>query len=218
MHIIHPCAGPREEAPTVALLPGALVIDLKQARRVLSSAPFGGGLVRSRYLVNSTVPEDFAGDVDTTIHALLGRHGLAGMAVTCTLTAVNVEHYQHARAVEQDVCATVYVTAGLSNLAAPGLGPLVPVAPGTINLFALVAADLPDAALVETVQIMTEVKARRLAGRLTQDGHPATGTSTDTVTIALLPGPSHAYAGAVTPVGRALARACDAALKLALPS
>ncbi|MBI1906367.1 MAG: adenosylcobinamide amidohydrolase [Rhodocyclales bacterium] len=218
MRITPPHADPREAAPTVALHPGALVIDLMQPRRVLSSAPFGGGLVMSRYLVNSTVPGDFDGDVDTTIHAVLDRHGLAGKAVTCALTAVKVEHYRHARAVEEDVCATVYVTAGLSNLAAPGLSPLVPALPGTINVFALVAADLPDAALVETVQIITEVKARRLAGRLTPDGHPATGTSTDTVTVALLPGPSHAYAGAVTPVGRALARACDAALMLALPS
>lgn len=208
----------QDEAPTVTLHPGSLVIDLKQPRRVLSSAPFGGGLVRSRYLVNSTVPTDFHGDVETTIRAVLGRHGLAGMAVTCALTAVNVERYQHALAVEDDVHVTVYVTAGLGNLAAPGLSPLAPMSPGTINIFALVAADLPDAALVETLQIITEVKARRLAGRLTQDGHPATGTSTDTVTVALLPGPSHGYAGGVTPVGRALARACDAALMLALPS
>lgn len=202
----------------MALLSGALIIDLKQPRRVLSSAPFGGGLVSSRYLVNSTVPEDFRCDAEATVRALLDRHELAGAATTCALTAVNVEHYQQARAVEQDVCATVFVTVGLSNLAAPGLSPLAPALPGTINIFALVAADLPDAALVETVQIITEIKARRLAGRLTRNGHPATGTSTDTVTVALLPGPSHAYAGAVTPVGRALARACDAALKLALPS
>lgn len=205
--------------PVVSLRPGAWVIDLKQPRRVVSSAPFGGGLGWKQYLVNCTVPIDFHhDDVDTMIRTSLAGHGLASEVTACALTAVDVRQYRQADVTEDDVLASVYVTVGLGNLSAPGLTPLAPHAPGTINIFALVTAELPDAALIETVQIITEVKARRLAGRMTRDGHAATGTSTDTATVALLPGPSHRYAGAVTPVGRALARATDAALTLALPT
>ena len=212
-----PChADAREDVPTAWLRPGALIIDLRQPRRVVSSAPFGGGLGWKRYLVNYTVPLDFHEDVDTTVCAVLARHALDASTTTCALTAVDVRKFRYAEVREDDVCASVYLTAGLGNLAAPGLTPLAGHAPGTINVFALIAAALPDAALVETVQIITEAKARRLSGRLTRDGHPATGTSTDTVTVALLPGPAQRYAGAVTPVGRALARATDAALTQAL--
>ena len=205
--------------PVVSLRPGALVIDLRQPRRVVSSAPFGGGLGWKRYLANCTVPIDFHhDDVDTMIRSSLAGHGLASEVTTCALTAVDVRQYRQADATEGDVLTSVYITVGLGNLSAPGLTPLAPRVPGTINVFALVTAELPDAALVEAVQIVTEVKARRLAGQTDRDGHAATGTSTDTVTVALLPGPSHRYAGAVTPVGRALARATDAALALAFPS
>jgi len=203
----------RVPAPVVALWSDALILDLHTPRRLVSSAPFGGGLTRSRYLLNHSVPRDFCGDdINATIRAALVRYRLTGASATCALTAVDVTRYESESATENSVQATVYVTAGLGNLSAPGLSALALRAPGTINLFALVSADMPDAALVETMQIITEVKARCLAGRLTADGYAATGTSTDTVTVALLPGPFQAYAGAVTPVGRALARATDAAL------
>jgi adenosylcobinamide amidohydrolase len=212
-----PChADAADDVPRASLRPGALIIDLQQARRVVSSAPFGGGLGWKRYLVNCTVPLDFNEDVDATVNALLARHALDVAATTCALTAVDVRKFKYAEAREDDVRASVYLTAGLGNLAAPGLTPLAPRASGTINIFALVNAAFPESALIETIQIVTEVKARHLAGRSTRDGDPATGTSTDSVTVAVLPGPSHRYAGAVTPVGRALARATDAALAQAL--
>jgi adenosylcobinamide amidohydrolase len=212
-----PChADARDDVPTASLRPGALIIDLQRARRVVSSAPFGGGLGWKRYLVNCTVPLDFDEDVDATVCALLTRHTLDVAATTCALTAVDVQKFSYAEVREDDVCTSVYLTAGLGNLASPGLTPLAPRASGTINIFALVSAALSESALIETIQIVTEVKARRLAGRVTRDGDPATGTSTDSVTVALLSGPSQRYAGAVTPVGRALARATDAALEQAL--
>jgi adenosylcobinamide amidohydrolase len=205
------------QAPAVTLRPGVLIVDLGQVRRVISSAPFGGGLTSSRYLASYTVSKDFCpDDVETAIRAMLLRDELPENATTCVLTAVDVARYQVEYVLEGDVQASVYVTAGLGNLAAPGLSPLALRHPGTINIFALIGAELPDAALVETVQIITEVKARRLIGHSTPEGYPATGTSTDTITVALLPGPREQYAGAVTTVGRALARATDAALAKAL--
>lgn len=204
-------------APAVTLRPGVMILDLREVRRVMSSAPFGGGLTSSRYLTNYTVSNDFCSDdTEASIRAMLLRDGLPVNATTCTLTAVDVARCQFASAREADVRASIYVTVGLGNLTAPGLTPLATRHAGTINIFALINADLPDAALVETIQIITEVKVRHLAGRSTPEGFPATGTSTDTVTVALLPGPREQYAGAVTAVGRALACATDTALTKAL--
>ncbi|HKQ30323.1 MAG TPA: adenosylcobinamide amidohydrolase [Burkholderiales bacterium] len=204
-------------ASVLTLRPGVLIIDLQQRRRTLSSAPFGGGLVSNRYYAAYTVSNDFyCDDVDTTIRTLLSREGLPSDVTTCVLTAVDVARYRVGDAIEMGVQATVYATVGLGNLSAPGMTPLAPRRPGTINILALVNAELPDAALIEMVQIVTEVKARSIAGHSTTEGFPATGTSTDTVTVALLPGPRQTYAGAVTPVGRALARATDTALEKAL--
>ncbi len=64
--------------------------------------------------------------------------------------------------------------------------------------------------------MISEVKVRCLQGLLTAEGYPATGTSTDTITVAFLPGPKQPYAGAVTPTGKALGLAVDQAFRKSL--
>ena len=195
----------------------ALILDLLQPRALISSAPHRGGLTQSRYVVNYTVPKDFSpADVPASIAARLLGLGLpADQAVAC-LTAVSVWDHTQAEACESGIRCTVFVTAGIGNLSSPGLTPVAAARPGTINIIALLEASLPPAGLVEAVQIVTEVKARALKGRVTSDGHSATGTSTDTVTVALLPGLPATYCGAVTPAGFALASATRIALEAAL--
>lgn len=196
---------------------GAMVIDLLQCSTLISSAPHRGGLTTSRYVVNYTVASDFCPiDVPASISAKLSALGLPSDQSTACLTAVDVARYTRAQVCEGGICCTVLVTAGIGNLSSPGLTSVCHLVPGTINIIALMQANLPPAALVEAVQIITEVKARALAGRITRDGHPATGTSTDTVTVAMLPGPPSPYCGAVTPAGFALARATQGALLCAL--
>ena len=195
----------------------ALIFDLQQPRTLISSAPFRGGLVQSRYIVNATVAADYCPmDVSASIAQQLETLGLPIEVSTACVTAVDVKNHVRAEATEGDFRCTVIVTAGIGNLSSPGLTPAAQYQSGTINVIALIEAKLPPAALVEAVQIVTEVKARLLAGRTTSDGFPATGTSTDTVTLALLPGPPSDYCGAVTLVGRALACACAEAMSAAL--
>jgi adenosylcobinamide amidohydrolase len=202
---------------TLTLRGNALVLDLLEPRRVISGAPFRGGLISSRYLVNCTVSRDFNPvDLQAAIRAELEAIRLPYEGTTCCLTAVDVWNYAQGEASEGQVRTTAFVTAGLGNLSSPGLTPISGGDPGTINTIALLEADISDAALVETVQIIAEVKARALLGYVTSDGHPATGTSTDTITVALLPGPRANYAGAATAVGRSLAQAVDRALLMAL--
>ena len=195
----------------------ALILDLQKARTVLSSAPYRGGLVQSQYIVNSTVAPDYCPpDVSLAISKQLEVLGLSTESSTACVTAVDVKNYVLAEATEGDFRCTAIVTMGIGNLSSPGLTPSAAYHSGTINIIALIEAKLPSAALVEAVQILTEVKARLLIGRTTSDGYPATGTSTDTVTLALMPGPLSDYCGAVTQVGRALARASALALQGAI--
>ncbi len=202
---------------SVLVRDGAMVMDLLRCTTLISSGPHRGGLTSSRYVVNYTVSTDFCPvDVPASIVAKLTALGLPPEQCTACLTAVKVENCTSAQACDGSVCCTVWVTAGIGNLSSPGLTAVFAPAPGTINIIALVQADVPPSALVEAVQIITEVKARTLAGRLTQDGHPATGTSTDTVTVVQLPGPPSPYCGAVTPVGFCLAQATQKALLSAL--
>jgi adenosylcobinamide amidohydrolase len=203
--------------PKTTLRDRTLIVDLGASRRVLSSAPFRGGPSYSRYLVNRTVPKNFCPpDLGGVVRAELEGLGLPPSACVAHLTAVDVAAHAYAEAEEQGVRAQVWLTAGLGNLSAPGLSPLAASPPGTINVLAVLHAGLSEAALVEAVQVISEVKARHLRGRTTREGHLATGTSTDTVSVALLEGPRQEYCGAVTPAGRALGRAVDVALSAAL--
>jgi adenosylcobinamide amidohydrolase len=194
-----------------------MILDLGRPRAVISSAPYRGGLVFSRFLLNTTVPSDFfVLDLPSSIRARLKALDLPLEQTTVCLTAVDVAKVQQGWANAGGFVCTAFVTAGLGNLSAPGLTPIAPACVGTINIFAVLEASLPPAALVEAVQMVTEVKARALLGRSTPHGDPATGTSTDTVTVALLPGPDSEYCGAVTAAGHVLARAVGLALERAL--
>src|SRR6185369_11788508 len=85
----------------VTLRPGALIVDLGSARRIVSTAPYGGGLTSSRYFANYTVSNNFcADDVAAAIGAMLSRDGLPANATTCALTAVDVARYETAHALE----------------------------------------------------------------------------------------------------------------------
>jgi adenosylcobinamide amidohydrolase len=195
----------------------AMILDLGGPRAVISSAPYRGGLVFSRFLLNTTVPSDFVAlDLPSSLRVRLKALDLPLEQTTVCLTAVDVTKVQQGWASAGGLACTAFVTAGLGNLSAPGLTPIAPAYAGTINIFAVLQANLPPAALVEAVQMVTEVKARALSGRTTPHGDPATGTSTDTVTIALLDGPDSQYCGAVTAAGYVLARAVDLALERAL--
>lgn len=200
----------------------ALVIDLGSPRRLLSSAPWRGGLITSRWWVNKHVHLAFRpGDVEGWIGGMLSELKLPPGETTCCLTAAYVERFGSASACGEGVGVHALVTAGLSNLSSAGLTPawnreVERPSHHTINACLLVEAALSDAALVELVQIVTEVKARVLSPRKTTEGFQATGTSTDTVTVIELGGPLSAYAGAVTPVGNAAAKAFGQAFLCAL--
>ncbi len=79
-----------------------------------------------------------------------------------------------------------YATVGLGNALAAGDPVAIVPKFGTINLIVVIAGTLSDEALLESIAIVTEAKARFLSERRVLSGISsalATGTGTDCVTI-----------------------------------
>lgn len=186
---------------------GALVASFDAPRRCLSSAILNGGLVDARHWLNLQVPHGYA-RMDPAEHVaeVAGRLGLDPAEVVGMLTAARVrERVRRAHGPVRSVA-----TVGIGQpLAAAGRLPREVTRVGTINLLVLVDAPLTDAALVAAVQTATEAKAQALAdAEIAAINHPgpATGTATDSLCVAALPGAETPFAGPITPIGAAIAR------------
>ena len=136
--------------------------------------------------------------------------GTPGPGVTSTPGAVNT----------QTIAAP---SAFNGNISADQLdandAPLLQQAPGTINIIVLLDAKLTRAAMLNAVVTVTEAKSAVLYEMkvCTPDGAPATGTSTDTVTIAMTgAGPTLPYAGPATVMGWLIAKTVRQALQQSL--
>jgi adenosylcobinamide amidohydrolase len=187
------------------LLAGDLLrIDLGSTHRCLASTVLGGGLGAVRTWVNLQVPSDYA-RTDPDAHLAEVSAGLPGPVVGM-LTAAALERFQ-------DVTwgsARAFATVGLGHpVAAAGMRDLLPWArPGTINIFVVTEAPLTDAALAGALQTAVEGKVQALTeagiGARNMTGL-ATGTASDAIAIACVPGASVPFAGSATEVGHDLA-------------
>ena len=189
----------------------AYIVASARPLHTLSSAVVGGGLARVRYIINRHVSKDYAhpdpaADLVAFARGLGIREPFVGM-----MTAAYVDRARVVTHRSGDVTLAAIATVGLSNLTAAGHSPpFTSPAASTINLILIVQGTLPPPALVNAVITATEAKAAALHARglTSPEGHPATGTSTDAVVVACTgDGPLHPYAGPVTPVGWAIARA-----------
>lgn len=200
---------------TPELRGNGLVVNLGRMHRCLSSAVLGGGLTRARTWLNLQVPPDYA-RTDPAQHLHEEAAGLRAPVVGM-LTAAPVARFQSAAFGEARSIATV---GARHALAAAGTRPRLAPRVGTINVLVVVNAPLSDAALVGAVQTAVEAKAQALADARVEavnaDGF-ATGTATDSICVACLPGARVAFAGPATRVGSDIARAVhDAVLAGAL--
>lgn len=189
---------------------GALTAQLDAEHRCLSSAVLGGGLGRVRTWLNLGVEPDYA-RTDPEVHLAEVSEGLPDPVVGM-LTAVDVSTYTSARSGEARAVATVGARHGL---AAAGARPRRVAPVGTINLLVVVDRALTDAGLAGALQTAVEAKAQALADarvRAANAAGYATGTATDSVCVACLPGAGVAFAGPATLVGGGIARAVHAAV------
>ena len=176
----------------------------------ISSAPLGGGLGERSWVLNATVPTDYA-RLDPEVHLaeIADELGLTGAGVGM-LTAVDVRDVVH----ESDGGVRVSVTTGLGGYPTWAAAPdATGTRVGTINAVCWLPVRLSDAALVNAVATVAEAKAQAMF----EAGVPGTGTATDaTVLLCPLDGPAESYGGPRSAIGAPLARAVHAAVAAGL--
>jgi adenosylcobinamide hydrolase len=193
----------------------AVVVTTDRPLTVLSSAVVGGGLRLARAIVNLHVSRHCPwGDADLRLDAFAARRALPAPRVGL-LTAAWTERAEVAAENAHGIQALVVVTVGLGNPIAAGWSAVAPALPDTINTIVVVDAAVEPAALVNLALTVTEVKTLVLtaAGVCCNDGHSASGTSTDAVVIAATGrGPIARFGGPISDAGWVVAQATRAAL------
>ncbi|MEN6409335.1 MAG: adenosylcobinamide amidohydrolase [Anaerolineaceae bacterium] len=204
---------------SISATPQAIHVCSAAPFTVLSSAVIGGGFHRVRHILNMHVDKDYyndnpAVDLRAMAHQLGINESFVGL-----MTAVYIRKARSAVCERNGIKAGVILTAGITNATCAGITPPFLPGPGTINIMAFLNVRLSRAAMVNAVSTVTEAKCATLAelGIQTPQGDPATGTSTDTVTVAC-PGVGafQSYAGPVSLPGWLLACAVRTALNDAL--
>ncbi len=203
-----------------------LVIDLEGRRRVLSSAPQGGGLTLASYVLNHQVEAHPLATEDQSktftdptrfLRKVASRLGVRSRTVGL-MTAVPMTQLVTARVASDGLWVECFATVGVTNAVRAGEWPLLhsrsrrQVA-GTINLMLITNGSLSTAAMVGAVQVATEAKTGVLRDHAVPScsgGMAATGTGTDAIVIVCQlrgQGPSHIYSGTHTVIGALVGRA-----------
>lgn len=196
------------------------MIDLGKRRRILSSAPRGGGFVRSRYVLNYQVPANpisisnasssKCGNASRYLRRIAETVGADSRCVAL-MTAVPMKHLVALREEAAGLWVEGFLTVGVTNAVRAG----EPTAhnradgPGTINIVLVTNARLATSAMVCAVQVATEAKTAALfkarvpscTGRA-----GATGTGTDVTVVVSGEGPYLRYSGTHTELGAMIGR------------
>ena len=203
-----------------------LVIDLGGKRRVLSSAPQGGGLISASHILNHQVESNpiantqqrSHGDPARALRQLAASLGMQQRTVGL-MTAVPMKQLVTARVSSGSVWVECFATVGVTNAVRAGERPETDsrrsqaAELGTINLIVVTNACLSSAAMVGAVQVVTESKTGVLRDHAVPSwtGQPgATGTGTDAVVIACRlrgEGPVQAHSGTHTMIGALIGEA-----------
>jgi iron complex transport system ATP-binding protein len=200
---------------TVAIDAEAVHVHSERPLATLASAVVGGGSATATDILNVHVRDDYDCDRPAAdLAAFAAARGVGGRFIGL-MTAAETQYACAQTEAAGDLRVAAVVSMGLSNVAAAGVTPPAPPAPGTINAVVVVDGALSPAAMVNAVITVTEAKALVLAAWdvRTPDGEPVAGTSTDSVVIACTgSGPELDYAGSATTVGHLMARAVRKAM------
>lgn len=207
--------------PGIALSQTDQVVHVKSELPLvtLSSAIVGGGYTRTRHIINVNVDKNFVTKNPKAWLRSLANEMEIGESFIGLMTAVKLRKARFVFFESDGLGVGSLITAGVGNATSAGVTPPFSYRPGTINTILLLDAHLTRAAMLNAVITATEAKSAVLKERnvLTPDGDPATGTSTDTVTVACTGnGPLQSYAGAVTTIGWLIARAVRQSLEESL--
>jgi adenosylcobinamide hydrolase len=197
------------------------VIDLGQRRRILSSAPRGGGFVQARYVINHQVDSNPRrsdhpgpicewGDPARYLGAVAKKVGVTHDCVGL-MTAVPIRRLVALREQMDGLWVEGFFTAGVTNAVRAGdsIGTEQEYGPGTINMVLVTNARLSRSAMVCAVQVVTEAKTAALFRAnvpCSRGKAGATGTGTDATVIVCGDGPSLKFSGTHTMIGMMLGR------------
>jgi iron complex transport system ATP-binding protein len=188
--------------------------------RVLSSAVVGGGDVSTQVILSRHVDKSYRHPRPAQDLQMFARQRGITDPFVGLMTAVFL-HKVITRNAQQDAMQlSIILTAGFGNATAAGLSPSASPQPGTINIIALLDANLSPAARVNAIITITEAKTALLQhwNLRTPENFPATGTSTDAVVLACTGrGPRQSFAGPATAVGYLIGRTVRQALEACHP-
>jgi iron complex transport system ATP-binding protein len=200
-----------------------LVINLGGRRRVLSSAPQGGGFRSATHIINHQVDADRGmngpfPDPTRYLRKVASQLNIGDHTVGL-MTAVPMTQLVTSRVSVEELWVECFATVGVTNAVRAGEWPLRAIhrnnaaGSGTINLIILTNGSLSTAAMVGAVQVATETKTGVMRDHTIPSWKGkdlATGTGTDAVVIACPArgkGPLHTYSGTHTIMGALVGRA-----------
>jgi adenosylcobinamide hydrolase len=207
------------EGISISETPEVIHIHSTSQLNVLSSAIVGSGFQRVSHILNAHVDKNYAApNPKADLRALALRCGVEGKFVGL-LTAVYLRKARLAFFEAGGLSAGALITAGVGNAASAGITQPYLHQAGTINTILLLDANMSRSAMLNAFITATEAKTAILQSRSirTPDGDLATGTSTDTITLATTgKGKLQNYAGSVTTIGWLIGRAVRQALSESL--
>lgn len=195
------------------------IISFKKTARVLSNAPYNGGVAKSRMYINRTVPIDYDSDPSVEIPGFLEEQGIGRESVTVTLTACDVTRAVHRNLRHDGFTMDISITAGTGN--ALSIGGSGSETRGTVNIAVITDAEMEDSAAINLFQSVVEAKAQAFNDCSIKDSMSdnliAPGTSTDTLSLFFIGGGQHfEYGGRLSEIGGAASQAVHSMLKHAL--
>ena len=204
---------------SISQTPEVIHVRSDSPLNVLSSAIVGGGFRRASHILNAFVDKNYnSTNPKADLRSLARRCGVEGSFVGL-LTAVYLRKARLAFFESDGLSVGALITAGVGNAASAGITKPYLYQAGTINIILLLDANLTRGAMLNAFITATEAKTAVIQSRniRTPDGDLATGTSTDTITIAATgTGKFQNYAGSVTVLGWLIARAVRQALSESL--
>src|SRR5512133_840218 len=200
---------------SISQTPEVIHVRSESPLNVLSSAIVGSGFRRASHILNAHVDKDYnSTNPKADLRSLARRCGADGPFIGL-LTAVYLSKSRLAFFEEGDLSVGALITAGVGNAASAGITQPYRPQVGTINIILLLDANLTRSAMLNAFITATEAKTAVIQSRniCSPDGDLATGTSTDTITVATTgKGKPQHYAGSVTVLGWLIARAVRQAL------
>ncbi|MBO8171596.1 MAG: adenosylcobinamide amidohydrolase [Bacillaceae bacterium] len=212
---------------TISLRQDHILITSETMLETAGSSLLGGGMGRAGHFVNWKVPRNYqTNDPVQEMQAFVQSRGYPMEATVGMQTAADIRQASITEEKGDGFGLICCVTAGVSNAARAGKRyETYCYDPGTINMVILFDGALSPAGMINGITTATEAKTAALQdlGVRDQEGDWATGTTTDSIVIAVNPKQRRDrlvghFAGVATAPGNAIGRCIYQAVYEALKS